>query len=305
MKDLLTISDLTADEIKSLIELADDVKSHPRKYSSALKQKCIALIFQKTSTRTRLSFENGMYQLGGNAIYLDWNTTNLHLGDLSDEIKCVNLYVDLIMARVYKQETLEIMKKASKVPIINGLSDLYHPCQILADLMTIKEKIGTFEDVKVAWVGDGNNVCNDLILGCVSLNIPIMVATPRKYKPYQKVIDWVKEQQKTDYLTLSENPNEVVKDADIIYTDTFISMGQEAESEARLKAFLPKFQINKELLSYANKNPYIMHCLPAHRGIEITSDILDSENSIVFQQAENRLYAQKALMLKLLSEDYN
>jgi len=305
MKDLLTISDLTADEIKSLIELADDVKSHPRKYSSALKQKCIALIFQKTSTRTRLSFENGMYQLGGNAIYLDWNTTNLHLGDLSDEIKCVSLYVDLIMARVYKQETLEIMKKASKVPIINGLSDLYHPCQILADLMTIKEKIGTFEDVKVSWVGDGNNVCNDLILGCVSLNIPIMVATPRKYKPYQKVIDWVKEQQKADYLTLSENPNEVVKDADIIYTDTFISMGQEAESEARLKAFLPKFQINKELLSYANKNPYIMHCLPAHRGIEITSDVLDSENSIVFQQAENRLYAQKALMLKLLSEDYN
>jgi ornithine carbamoyltransferase len=303
MKDLLTISDLTSEEIKFLLELADDVKSHPRKYSSALKEKCIALLFQKTSTRTRISFENGMYQLGGNAIYLDWKSTNLHLGDLSDEIKCVSLYVDLIMARVYKHETLEIMKKASKVPIINGLSDLYHPCQILADLMTIKEKFGTFENIKVSWVGDGDNVCNDLILGCVSLNIPIMVATPRNYTPYKKVIDWVKSKQKDDYLTLSEDPEEVVEDANVIYTDTFVSMGQEAETEARLKVFLPKFQVNKKLLGHAKKDPYIMHCLPAHRGIEITSDVLDSKNSIVFQQAENRLHAQKALMLKLLRED--
>lgn len=305
MKDLLTIKDWSEVEIISLLDLADKIKNNPNKFSSKLKGKIIALLFQKTSTRTRISFESGMYQLGGNAIYLDWKTTNLHLGALKDEIKCMDKYVDLIMARVYEQKTLEKIKQASSVPIINGLSDIYHPCQILADLMTIREKFGSFNDLKVSWVGDGNNVCNSLIVGCVKLNIPILVATPEKYRPYQEVIDWVKKEKKNQYLKIFDDPKEVVADANIIYTDTFVSMGQEAEKEERLKIFKP-YQVNSELLSYVKKTPfYIMHCLPVHRGIEITDEVIDAKNSIIFLQAENRLHLQKALMLNLLKDSEN
>jgi len=300
MNELLTIKDLTVDEIISILDLAEEVKENPKNFSSKLQGKCIALLFQKTSTRTRVSFESGMYQLGGNAIYLDWRTTNIQLGALKDEITSISLYVDLIMARVNKHETLEIIREASDIPVINGLSDMYHPCQILSDLMTIRETFGSFENIKVAWVGDGNNVCNSLIIGCIQLDIPISVATPNQYKPHKDVIEWVKKQKKDNLLKISDNTKEAVKDADIIYTDTFVSMGQEQEAKKRLDLFLPKFQINQDLLKFAQKNPYIMHCLPAHRGKEITDDVLDSERSIVFQQAENRLHLQKALMLKLL-----
>ena len=301
MKDLLTIENINAEEIISLLDLGDDVKRNPKRYSSRLKGKNVALLFQKTSTRTRISFESGTYQLGGQVIYLDWTTTNINLGALKDEIKCISLYVDLIMARVYEQKTLEIISEASNVPVINGLSGMYHPCQILADLMTIREIFGTFDNIKVAWIGDGNNVCNSLIIGCVKLNIPIIVATPDQYKPHQDVMGWVKNQEKNKIFRLTDNPREAVKDVNVIYTDTFVSLGQEHEADERLKIFKP-YQVNSELLSFANSNPYIMHCLPAHRGIEITDDVLDSERSIVFQQAENRLHLQKALMLKLLKK---
>ena len=301
MKDLLTIKDLSLNEINSLLNLADDVKQYPDKYSSALKGKSIILLFQKTSTRTRISFESGMYQLGGNAIYIDWRSTNIHLGLLRDEIKCMASYTDLIMARVYEQKTLQEIKDASNVPVINGLSDMYHPCQILADLMTIREIFGSFNDIKVSWVGDGNNVCNSLIIGCVKLKIPILVATPYQYKPYPEVINWVKKEKRSQYFKIFEDPKKAVANADIIYTDTFVSMGQEAETEERLKVF-KEYQVNEELLRFAKNNIYIMHCLPAHRGIEITDEVLDSENSIVFQQAENRLHLQKALMIKLLEK---
>jgi ornithine carbamoyltransferase len=299
MKSLLTIKDLTEQEIISLLNLADLIKKNPNKYSKTLKGKIILLLFEKTSTRTRISFESGMYQLGGNAVYVDWRTTNIHLGSLKDEIKCMTFYVDLIMARVYKHETLEIIQEASNIPIINGLSDLYHPCQILSDLMTIREIFGSFENIIVSWVGDGNNVCNSLILGCVKLGIPILAATPKEYKPHTEVINWVKNEKKCQLLKLTENPKEAVKDANIIYTDTFVSMGQEAETEKRMNTF-KNYQLNAELLHYATKKPYIMHCLPAHRGVEITNDVIDSEKSIVFQQAENRLHLQKALMIKML-----
>ncbi len=302
MNDLLTIKDLTDKEILELLDLAEDVKKNPNKYSSALYGKSIALLFQKTSTRTRISFENGMYQLGGNAIYIDWRTTNLHLGALKDEIKSISGYVDLIMARVKEHEILEVMRAASNVPVINGLSDIYHPCQILSDLMTLREKFGDFKNIQVLWVGDGNNVCNSLIIGCVMLNIPILVATPERYRPHQDIINWVEKEKKSQFLKIYTNPKEAIREADVVYTDTFVSMGQEEETEKRLKIFLPKFQINSDLLSYATKNPLIMHCLPAHRGIEITNEILDSENSIVFHQAENRIHFQKALMLKLLKK---
>ncbi len=301
MKNLLTIKNLSEKEIQSLINLAGAIKHNPDNYTSALKGKSIILLFQKTSTRTRISFENGMYQLGGNAIYIDWRSTNIHLGSLKDEIRCMASYTDLIMARVYEQKTLKMIEEASRVPVINGLSDMYHPCQILADLMTIREVFRSFDDLKISWVGDGNNVCNSLIIGCVKLNIPILVATPKQFQPHPDVLDWVRKEKKSQYLDLFEDPKEAVANANIIYTDTFVSMGQEAETEQRLKIF-KKYQVNQELLNCAKGEPYIMHCLPAHRGIEITDEVLDSKNSIVFQQAENRLHLQKALMIKLLEK---
>jgi len=203
------------------------------------------------------------------------------------------------MTRVNEHKTLETIDEASTVPVINGLSDIYHPCQVLSDLFTLKEIFGDLNSIKVSFIGDCNNVCNSLINGCTKLNIPIQVATPKNYKPHKDVLDWVNHQNKSHNFKLSEDPKEVVEDADVIYTDTFISMGQEAETEVRLKVFKP-YQVNSELLSHAKKNPYIMHCLPAHRNIEITDEVIDSERSIVFQQAENRLHLQKALMLKLL-----
>ena len=304
MKHLLTIKDLTVEEIIALLDLADEIKRDPVKFSLVLEGKCIVLLFQKTSTRTRISFESGMYQLGGNAIFLDWRTTNLHLGSLSDEIRCISDYIDLIMARVNEHSTLEIIKNASNVPIINGLSEKYHPCQVLADLMTIRERFGSLEDVKVAWIGDGNNVCNSLIIGCTLLNIPISVATPEQFKPRLEVITWVKEQNLEEFLTITVSPKDAIRDANVIYTDTFVSMGQESETEERLKIFKP-YQVNSELISNCKKDPYIMHCLPAHRGVEITDEVLDSDRSIVFEQAENRLHFQKALMLKILKETEN
>jgi len=305
MNDLLTIKEWTDIEILALLDLADKIKSNPNQYTSELRNKTLAMLFQKTSTRTRISFESGVYQLGGNTIYLDWRTTNLHLGELKDEIKCMDKYVDLILARVDEHNTLEIIRNASKVSVINGLSNLYHPCQTLSDLMTIREKFEKFNDIEVAWVGDGNNVCNSLIIGCIKLDIPISIATPSKYKPHQDVINWVKKEGKDTSLKLYEDPREAVANANIVYTDTFVSMGQESKTEERLKIFKP-YQINSELLSYIKEEEYyIMHCLPAHRGVEITDEIFDSKESIVFLQAENRLHLQKALMVKLLENSQN
>lgn len=305
MKDLLTIKEWSDIEILSLLDLADKIKSNPNQYSSELRNKTLAMLFQKTSTRTRISFESGIYQLGGNAIYLDWCTTNLHLGELKDEIKCMDKYVDLILTRAHEHKTVEVIRDASKVPVINGLSNLYHPCQILSDLMSIREKFGSFSEIEVVWVGDGNNVCHSLIIGCIKLDIPISVATPSKYRPHEDVINWVKKEGKDKSLKLFEDPRVAVVNANIIYTDTFVSMGQESETEDRLKVFKP-YQINSELLSYIKeKEYYVMHCLPAHRGVEITDEILDSKESIVFLQAENRLHLQKALMVKLLENSKN
>ncbi|MBD3254093.1 MAG: ornithine carbamoyltransferase, partial [Candidatus Lokiarchaeota archaeon] len=208
---------------------------------------------------------------------------------------------DAIMARVYGHETLEVISDASEVPVINGLSDKYHPCQILADLMTIKEVYGTFDNVKVAWSGDGNNVCNSLIVGCVTLGVPIAVATPTDYRPHRDVLDWVQKGSQSSKLELLTDPRKAIEQANVIYTDTFVSMGQESESEERLKIFKP-YQINTQLLEYAKKDPIIMHCLPAHRGTEITSEVLDSNRSVIFKQAENRLHIQKAILLNILEK---
>ena len=283
--DLLTLKDWKKEDILNLIDEAILVKEDPDKYLKVLKGKTLAMLFEKKSTRTRISFEVGMAQLGGHALFIDWKTTQLGKADLKDEIKCIDRYVDIIMARVYKHKDIEIMAKHTEKPVINALSDKYHPCQILGDLMTIKEKFGKFDGLKLAYVGDGNNVCNSLIIGCKKVGIKINVATPKGYEPLEK----------PDLLT--NDTEKAVKNANVVYTDTWISMGQEEEKKKRMKIF-PPYQVNKKILGKA----LFMHCLPAYRGYEVTDDVLDSKQSIVFDQAENRLHAQKAVILKLMGK---
>ncbi len=283
--DLLTLKNWKKEDILHLIDEAMLIKEDPEKYLNVLKGKTMAMLFEKKSTRTRVSFEVGMAQLGGHALFIDWKTTQLGKADLKDEIKCIERYVDIIMARVYNHKKIEIMAKNTEKPVINALSDKYHPCQILADLMTIKEKFGKFDGLKVAYVGDGNNVCNSLIIGCKKLGIKIAVATPKGYEPKEKPN------------LLTNDPKKAAKDANILYTDTWISMGQEKEGKKRLKIF-PPYQVNKKLLGKA----LFMHCLPAYHGYEVTDEVLDSKQSIVFDQAENRLHAQKAVILKLMGK---
>ena len=284
-KDFLTLKELSAGELLGIIRKARAIKKQPEKYVSALKNKTLAMLFQKTSTRTRISFEAGMTQLGGHAIYLDWHTTNFTLGSLSDEIRCISRYADIIMARVYKHSDVQDMARHSEVPVINGLSDLHHPCQAVADLMTVQEKLKTFKNIKMAYIGDGNNVCNSLILTCRKLGVEIRVAAPKGYEP----------QEKPDLFT--HDPKHAAKDADVIYTDTWVSMGQEKETQRRMGVFKP-YQVNSQLLGKA----LFMHCLPAHRGFEVTNEVIDGPQSIVFDQAENRLHAQKAILLHLLEK---
>ncbi len=283
--NLLTLKDWSKGDILQIIEESILLKEDPEKYYEVLRGKTLAMLFEKTSTRTRISFEVGMTQLGGHAMFIDWKTTQLGKADLKDEIKCIERYVDLIMARVYKHETIQKIAENSSKPVINGLCDKYHPCQILADLLTIKEKLGKLEGLKLAYIGDGNNVCNSLIIGCKKVGMKINVAAPKGYEPLEE----------PDLLTT--DPKEAAKDADIIYTDTWVSMGQEKEAEERKKVFRP-YQVNKELLGKA----LFMHCLPAYRGYEVTDEVIDSKQSIVFDQAENRLHAQKAVILKLMGK---
>lgn len=296
MKHLLSLLDYKPKEIREILDLAIDIKKKPEKYSNALKQKTLAMIFQKTSTRTRLSFEAGMTRLGGHAIFLDWQTTQLKKARLRDEIRAIERYADLIMARVFAQADLETMAEAvSRTPIINGLSDDFHPCQALADYLTLEEQKGKLKGLVLAYVGDGNNVCNSLITCGSRLGVQVKVATPKGFEPLKKVIEASK-----DYLEveLYNNPIEAVKDADAVYTDTWISMGQEHEKEKRLKAF-QGYTVTRELMMKAN-NAIFLHCLPAFIGFEVTEEVIESPYSKVFEQAENRMHTQNALMIKLM-----
>ncbi len=296
VRHLLSLSDLSAEEIEEIITLAQTVKAMPEKFRDTLSRKTLIMLFQKTSTRTRLSFEAGMTRLGGHAIFLDWGKSNYTLGSLQDETKCLARYGDIIMARVYKHTDLEAMAAVSRVPLINALSDRFHPCQALADLQTIKERKGALKGLKLAYIGDGNNVCHSLLLGCTRVGMEVVVAGPKKYWPDPQVVE---EARKHGKVTLLEDPAQAVKGADVVYTDTWVSMGQEEETKERLKAFKP-YQVNKALLG--DSKALIMHCLPAHRGYEISDDALDSENSVIFDQAENRMHSQNALMLFLLGK---
>ncbi|HEX5455811.1 MAG TPA: ornithine carbamoyltransferase [Candidatus Saccharimonadales bacterium] len=280
MKNLPEISSFSKEQLEKVLDMAMDLKKNPDKYADALKQKTLVMWFEKPSLRTRLSFETGMTQLGGHAIYLDTGTTHKGKADLKDEIKCLSRFADILMARVYEHRTIEDMVEAADVPVINGLSDLYHPCQAVADVMTVYEFAG--KDAVVAYVGDGNNVCNSLINACKILGIKINVATPENMKP----------QTEPDFWTA--DPKEAVADADVVYTDIWVSMG---ESDNKDTKNLEKYQVNEELLG----DRYFMHCLPAVRGKEVTDVVMDSKKSLVFDQAENRMHAQKAIMLELLT----
>src|SRR5579885_507794 len=297
-KDLLTLNELSKSELLGIIDNAIKLKKDLKKGISKplLKNKTLAMIFQKPSTRTRVSFETGMFQLGGHALNLSADDLQLKRGKkIEDTAKTLSRYVDIIMARVYSHEEVEILAKNTTIPVINGLSDSFHPCQILADLMTIKEKKKRLAGLKLAWIGDGNNVCNSMIYGCAKTSIDMSIATPKGYEPSKQVVN---ESKKHIDLQLLNDPELAVKDADIVVTDTFVSIHH--QSTDRTNDFLPYFQVNSKLMKKAVPDAIFMHCLPAKRGQEVTAEVIDGSQSVVWDEAENRLHAQKALMVALL-----
>ncbi|NQU95212.1 MAG: ornithine carbamoyltransferase [Candidatus Omnitrophica bacterium] len=300
-RDFISITDLRKPEILGIFKQAKVFKKKPFSKRDALASKSIALVFQKPSNRTRVSFEVGIFDLGGHATYLGPEELKLGVREsVKDAAKVLSRYLDGIVARTFSHEDMLLMAKFSTIPIINGLSDLLHPCQGLSDLFTIDEKFGK-SDIKISFVGDGNNVLHSLLLGCSVLGRDIHVATPAGQGPNAEVLEKAKSEaaKSGSKIELTNDPVECVKGADVVYTDVWVSMGQEREKQKRLSAF-SGFQVNKELLSHAKKNVLVMHCLPAHRGEEITDAVLDGKNSIVYDQAENRLHVQKAILLKLL-----
>jgi ornithine carbamoyltransferase len=294
------------DDIDEILKIALDLKLRMGKGEehTPLKNKTLGMIFEKPSTRTRVSFEVGIVQLGGHALYLSPKDLQIGRGEtIADTAKVLSRYVDAIMYRAYSHDTMVELAKNATVPVINGLDNVEHPCQILADLMTIKEHKGNFSDLNLAYVGDGNNVCNSLLLGSALVGMNMNVGCPSGFMPNQKIVESASQiaMEKGAHLHLVSNPKETVRNADVIYTDVWVSMGDESEKEKQLNSFAP-YQINSELISFAKPDCVVMHCLPAHRGQEITDEVIDGQHSIVFDQAENRLHAQKALLLKLLGE---
>jgi len=302
---LLTLSSFTRRDILEVLNLAEELKQKQKAgvRHELLPGKVIALLFEKPSTRTRVSFEVGIRQLGGHSLYLTPRELQLSRGEtLADTARVLSRYVDALVARVYRHETLEELARYATIPVINALSDRYHPCQAIADVFTIKEVKGGFKGVKVAYVGDGNNVCNSLLIACSLVGLDIWVACPKGYEPLEEAVKVALKNARESGSTvkITHSPVEAVKDADVIYTDVWVSMGQEEEREKRLKVF-PPYQVNRKLVSYAKGDYVFMHCLPAHRGEEVTDEIIDDEkHSIVWEQAENRLHTQKALLVLLL-----
>ena len=299
-RDVLCLQDFTREELETILKTAEMMKIWNKigKPHRVLEGKTLAMIFQKPSTRTRISFEVGIYQLGGYGLYLNAQDLQLRRGEtIADTARVLSRYVDGIMARVYAHKDVEDLAKYASVPVINGLSDFSHPCQALADYQTILEKKGRIQGLKVVYVGDGNNVAHSLMIAGTKLGANVVVATPEGYEPDERVIKWAEQNaaESRGSFELLHDPVKAVKDADVIYTDVWASMGQEAEAEERRKIFKP-FQVNKDLVKHAKPDYIFMHCLPAHRGEEVTDDVIDSPNSVVFDQAENRLHAQKAVM---------
>ena len=307
-KNILSLDDLKSEDILSILKLAECLKVEAKRKNDRSKQllkgKVLGMIFQKPSTRTRVSFEAGMYQMGGNAIYMDAQNIQLARGEsIEDTARSLSLYVNCLMARVYNHHDLVKLAEAASVPVINGLSDTFHPCQILADLLTIKEQKKRLKGISIAWVGDGNNVCNDLLIGCAEIGIDISIASPRGYEPPERIISIAANKARSTgaKVTITDDPMIAVQDADAVMTDTFVSIGKDEEKEVRKEVFVPRYQVNSQLMTRAKKGAIFLHCLPATRGQEVTSEVIDGKNSVVWEEADNRLHVQKALLYMLIA----
>lgn len=301
-KDFLTITDFSIKEINEILEKTAQLKKE--KFACALKNRAVGLIFQKPSLRTRISFQVGVWQLGGQCMSLSPAEVNIGVREsIKDAAMTLSRYLDLIVARVFKHKEIIDLARYSRVPIINGLSDAFHPCQALADIFTVKEKRGSLKGLTLSYVGDGNNVCHSLLQITSMLGMNMRVAFPKGFAPKKEILKQAELMaQKTGAsIVTSSDPRAVAENTDILYTDVWASMGQEKEAKERAKVF-KRFQINRKLMELAKKDVLVMHCLPAHRGMEISDEAIDSPNSIVFDEAENRLHVQKAIMLKLLKE---
>ena len=299
MKHLLKLQDLTREEILSILNLADQLK-YERNHgivNESLKGKKLGMIFQKSSTRTRVSFETGIYELGGYGLFLSSHDLQIGRGEpVEDTARVLSRYLDGIMIRTFAQKEVEDLAKYGSIPIINGLTDYAHPCQVLADLMTVREYKGSFKDLKFTYVGDGNNMANSLMVGTIKQEMSFTIACPKGYEPDAELIKWAKA---NGNFTITEDVDEAIKDADVLYTDVWASMGMEQEKVKREHDF-KGYQINEKNIKYAKSDVMVMHCLPAHRGEEITAEVLEAHANEIFDEAENRLHAQKAVMVKLM-----
>ncbi|MFP4120859.1 MAG: ornithine carbamoyltransferase [Coleofasciculus sp.] len=299
-RDVLGLADLSADEIHELLHLATQLKTGQ---VSLRCNKVLGLLFYKASTRTRVSFSVAMYQLGGQVIDLNPNVTQVGRGEpVVDTARVLDRYLDILAIRTFEQKELETFAEYAQIPIINALTDLEHPCQVLADLLTMQECFGSLAGTTVVYLGDGNNVAHSLMVGCALMGMNVRVATPSAYQPNSLIVDRAKQLAVNSEVTITDDPKAAVKDANVIYTDVWASMGQEASADARIPVFLP-YQVNEQLLSLAAKDAIVLHCLPAHRGEEITEAVMEGSRSRIWDQAENRMHAQKALLASLLGAD--
>lgn len=301
MDNFLKLSDLSCEEITAVLDLADELKRKKKEKieHKMLKDKTLGMIFKKSSTRTRVSFEVGMYELGGNAIFLSSDNTQMGRGEpAEDTARVLSRYLDGIMIRTYEQEEVETLAKFASIPVINGLTDLCHPCQVAADLMTIREYKKELKGKKLCYIGDGNNMANSLIVGAVKTGMQISVACPGGYEPDDEIVRWA---EKNGSLILSDDPQKCAKDADVLYTDVWASMGMESEIKERREIFAP-YQINDEIMSLAKDDAMVLHCLPAHKEEEITEKVFEAHADEIFEQSENRLHVQKAIMVMLMAD---
>ena len=301
MKHLLTLEQLSKEELLDILNLADQLKFQKKNKipHPILQGKTLGMIFQKSSTRTRVSFEVGMHELGGQALFLSSRDLQIGRGEpIQDTARVLSRYLDGIMIRTYAQKEVEDLAKYGSIPVVNALTDYCHPCQVLADLMTIREFKGSFEGLKAVFIGDGNNMANSIIVGCLRLGMKVAIASPKEYE----ICDHIKEFAKgySGMFEMTTDPMEAAKNADVIFTDVWASMGQEGEKEKREKAF-KGYQVNAEMMAVANKDCMVQHCLPAHRGEEITEEVFEAHADEIFEEAENRLHAQKAVLVKLMA----
>jgi len=301
-RDVLTLAELSTKDINQILKQSL-ILSKQKRPPQRLRGKTVAMIFQKPSTRTRASFETAVSSLGGHPMNLSWNEMQLGRGEtISDTAKVLDRYVDAIMARVFAHRDLEILAEEAEAPVINGLSDNYHPCQTLADLHTLLQYKRKLKGLNLAYVGDGNNVCNSLLIGCAKTGVNIRVARPPGFGPDPQAVKFAEEasSQTGAQVSITEDPEQAVANADAVYTDTFISMGMEKDKATRLATFIPRYQVNNTLFSKAKPDAVFLHCLPAHRGEEVTADVIDSPKSAVWDQAENRLHTSKAVLSLIL-----